>query len=131
VPPSKNFFDLLSLCLRSRCPVCGKGRLFVPYWKVNQIRDFFLPPLACNQCQFQYRREPGYYFGVLTPTLSILAVMSGIVCAGIAYFLFQIEIPDVVLLSLLGLCGGVFVFFRTAIAVFIAFDHAIDPPSVR
>jgi uncharacterized protein (DUF983 family) len=128
VTGQRNFIEHLSLCFRSLCPVCGKGNLFVPYLKVKQFRDLFLPPAFCAHCQFQFRREPGYYFGVLTPSLSVLSILAGMICGGFAYFILHLEIPDVVLASLYGLLAGVFVFFRMSIAFFIALDHSIDPP---
>jgi uncharacterized protein (DUF983 family) len=129
MPAEKSFLKILSLSLCSKCPVCERGRLFVPYLQAHRFRDYFLPLENCESCRFQFGREPGYYFGVLTPTLSILALGLGILFSGISYFLFHLDLVDVILIGALGLIMGLILFFRTAIAVFIAFDHAIDPPS--
>lgn len=124
-----NFIEYLSRCFRSFCPVCGKGKLFIPYGDVKEIRDLFLPPKYCDQCKFEFRREPGYYFGVLAPCLSVLSILFGIFIGLISFFIFHFEMIDVVWSCLFGLFLGVFIFFRTSIAIFIAIDHSIDPPS--
>ena len=84
----KSFLEILFLCLRSRCPVCGQGSLFTPITKIRTIRDLCLPPECCCHCQFLFRREPGYYFGVLTPVLPILSLLTGLIFVGV-YFFFR------------------------------------------
>jgi len=125
----RGFADLLSLCLCSRCPVCGTGRLFQSYLAVRRFRELFLPLEHCDYCSFCFAREPGYYFGVLTPTLSILALCLGAAFAGICYFLMRLELTSVLVSGVVGTLIGLVIFFRTSVAVFIAFDHTIDPPS--
>lgn len=126
---SKSFFQILSLCLRSICPVCGQGRLFVSIFKLRSVTDFFLPPHHCQSCGFQFRREAGYYFGVLTPLLPLFSLATGL-CFVLAYYLtVRPEDPYQLLLpGALGTACGFIFFFRSAIAIYISLDHAIDPP---
>lgn len=98
--------------------MCGQGRLF----------ELFLPPDRCEVCRFQFARQPGYYFGVLTPILPILSLMTGIFFAGVSYFGFHEAIDSVLVSGGVGIAVGFGAFFRTAIAIYIALDHAIDPP---
>jgi uncharacterized protein (DUF983 family) len=124
----KGFADLLFLCLRSRCPVCERGRLFTPLARCRSARALCLPPVRCEVCGFQFGREPGYYFGVLTPVLPILALGTGVFFAGVAFLLFHCDPADALLWGAAGLLFGLAFFMRAAIGVFVAIDHAIDPP---
>jgi len=128
----KPFLDILSLCLRSRCPVCGQGDLFTPITKIRSIVHLCVPPERCNHCSFQFSREPGYYFGVLTPLLPIFSLATGLVFIGIYYFaLHPEEASQLLLPGAIGTAIGFVLFFRPAIAIYISLDHAIDPPAKR
>lgn len=83
----------------------------------------------CDACSFRFGRQPGYYFGVVTPILPILALAAGAVVAGIAHFGFHQELETVLAWGGLGTAVGLLLFFRTAIAVYVALDHAVDPPA--
>jgi uncharacterized protein (DUF983 family) len=123
-----SFFAILSRCLRSRCPVCGRGRLFARIKQIKSVAEFFLPLQACDSCGFHFARQPGYYLGVITPLLPILALIAGVVFAGVAYFGFHQELEVVLGWGATGAGIGFLLFFRTAIAIYMALDHAIDPP---
>ena len=126
---AKSFLNILFLCLRSRCPICGVGELFTPILKVRSFGLLCMPPDRCNYCSFKFCREPGYYFGVLTPLLPIFALSTGLVFVVIYYLLshpdeaFQLLVPGA-----MGTAVGLLLFFRPAVAIFMSLDHAIDPP---
>lgn len=126
--PRSGFFDVLLLCLRSTCPVCAQGRLYKPFLRVRGSSDFFLPVERCAGCGFRFRREPGYYFGVVTPVLPILAVGNAI---GFALGAYLVRGPDrdaILSAASIGLLSGLILLFRSAVAIYIAIDHSIDPP---
>ncbi len=125
----KSFFEILSLCLRSTCPVCGSGPLFKAITKARKAREFFLPLKSCKHCGFLFGREPGYYFGVLTPLLPMMSLGVGLVFAGATYGLLETDLSGVLAGGAVGIVLGFFGFFRTSIAIYIALDHAIDPPA--
>lgn len=54
------------LCLR--CPVCGKGKLFATWWRMNE---------ECPRCGVRYSRESGFWLGSMdiNLTLSLLIVL--------------------------------------------------------
>lgn len=120
--------EVFSRCLRSRCPVCGRGRLFAEITHLPSVRYLFVPLERCDACAFRFGRQPGYYFGVVTPILPILALATGGVFAGVAYFGLEQDLQSVLAWGAAGIAAGFFLFFRTAIAVYVALDHAIDPP---
>lgn len=123
-----SFGEIFSLCLHSKCPVCGRGRLFSKMTSLRGARDLFLPLEHCEVCHFRFGRQPGYYLGVITPILPILALVTGAIFSGITYFGFHQEIETVLAWGAVGVGIGFAGFFRTAVAVYVAIDHAIDPP---
>ena len=127
----KTFFDILSLCLRSKCPVCSHGHLFAPLLRINSIPSFFYPRKKCDHCGFKFNREPGYYFGVIMPTLPILSLGVGLIFFGVSYFPLRSEIREALWAGVLGVFIGLVSFFRTAVAIYMSIDHALDPPSPR
>jgi hypothetical protein len=54
--------------------------------------------------------------------------MTGAIFAGVTYFGFHQELDIVLGWGGVGVGIGFLLFFRTAIAVYVALDHAIDPP---
>ncbi len=92
------------------------------------MRDVFFPLDSCSACRFRFAREPGYYSGVLMPVLPILALATGLFSAGIFYFFFQATVEELLRIGVAGTFTGLALFCRTAIAIFIALDHLIDPP---
>jgi hypothetical protein len=82
-------------------------------------------------CRFRFYREPGYYFGVVTPILPMLALGFAVVMAAIAYIGFHADLRSVIFVGGVSASIGLILFFRTAIAIYIAVDHAIDPPRRR
>jgi len=88
-----------------------------------------LPLDNCNVCGFKFARELGYYFGVVTPTLPILALGTALIFVISDYLIRHPEDPrDLIPMGLVGACAGLILFFRTSIAVYVAIDHSIDPP---
>ena len=125
----RDFFDILFLCLRSKCPICSKGSLFAPFFEINSLSEIFFPLKKCAQCQFIFKREPGYYSGALMPTLSILSAFTGLFFAGIYYLVYRPkEFNETIFAGIIGAFFGMILFMRTSIAIFISIDHAISPP---
>jgi len=125
------FFDRLALCLKSKCPVCAKGRLFNPLWKIQEFREIFVPVRECSVCKFHFERETGYYFGCVFPILPILSIFPAVVFAGISYFYFGMESDAVAASAVFGALFGFVFFFRLAIAIFISIDHSISTPDQK
>lgn len=127
----RSFFEIFWLCLRSRCPVCGNGRLFVPLMELSSPVDLWEPAKKCRICKFTYRREPGYFFGAVIPVLPILSIVAGLFSAGVYYlFLRPSEVDEVLPSGAAGMALGFILFYRVTIALYISFDHTIDPPFV-
>ncbi|MCW3101324.1 MAG: hypothetical protein JWL77_6942 [Chthonomonadaceae bacterium] len=123
-----SFFDRLSFCLRSKCPVCAKGRLFNPPWRIQEVRELFVPVRNCASCGFHFEREPGYYFGSVFPILPILSLFPAISFAALSYFALDMEADAVAGAAVFGALFGFVVFFRLSIAIYISIDHSISAP---
>jgi len=124
---NRSFFDLLFLCLQSKCPVCAEGKLFARFWSFKSDGPIFLPLEYCSVCGFKFNREPGYLSGCFFPILPIIALFVAALFAATAYFILKLDPDEIVVATLLGAVVGFIIFFRTAIAIFIAIDHAIHP----
>lgn len=125
----RDFFDILSLCFRSKCPICSKGRLFAPFFEINSLSEIFFPLKKCVLCQFIFKREPGYYSGALMPTLSILSAFTGLSFSAIYYLVYRPEeFNETILAGIIGALFGMILFMRASIMIFISIDHAISPP---
>lgn len=130
-PRDRSFPELLSLCLRSTCPVCARGRLFVSRARARSPREHFLPARRCDSCGFEFTREPGYFLGAITPVLQLLALGFAAAVGGLSYAFAGARLPEVLYVGAAAAALGLLVFSRTAVAVFIAIDHALDPPRRR
>jgi hypothetical protein len=95
---------------------------------VKKFRDLLLPAEECPNCLFRFGREPGYYFGVLTPILPLISLGLGAFCAAIAYLAASRDLLTVLVAGGLGTALGLPLFFRPSIAFYVALDHSIDPP---
>lgn len=124
-----SFGEILSRCLHSKCPVCGTGRLFAKLTRLGSLRDFFLPLEECEFCHFHFARQPGYYLGVVTPILPILALAVGAIFAVFAYLVFDLDLNTILSWGSVGLGIGFILLFRTAVAIYVSIDHAVDPPT--
>jgi uncharacterized protein (DUF983 family) len=47
--------------LRWKCPTCGEKPMFLPWYKVRSLHDWFSPLDGCPNCGYAYDREPGYF----------------------------------------------------------------------
>lgn len=101
----------------------------MPLRKIRSFAHLFIPPGHCGYCGFRFRRESGYYFGVLTPLLPIFALATGLVFIA-SYYLWArpVHALDLLWPGIVGTVVGFIVFLRPTLAIFISIDHAIDPP---
>ena len=110
-----------------RCPLCGTKPIFLPFWKVRRLRDWFSPLDGCPRCGYPYEREPGYYL------MAIWAINYGVGGAfGVAlYVIFEcfFNWPLEKLLAAVLIPVALFNFFfaRHSKSLFLALDLFCDP----
>ena len=124
-------FLYLRRALKLRCPVCGVSPLFAPWKSVRSLSGWLSPLEGCSRCRYRYDREPGYFL------LAIWAFNYGFVAAAaLAAYVLLTSFASLSLTALL-LCLLVPMPFvslavaRHAKALWIAFDHFIDPAKKR
>src|SRR6516164_6547220 len=64
----RRFLWMIGNALRWKCPTCGQRPLFIPWYRVRNLRDWFVPLDGCPACGYPFDREPGYFL------LSIFAI---------------------------------------------------------
>jgi uncharacterized protein (DUF983 family) len=72
--------------LHEKCPKCRQGYVFkqnVPLLKLPVMND------ECDQCNYRYDREPGYFLGALYISYG-LAVLQGV----LAFFILHYSFPS-------------------------------------
>jgi uncharacterized protein (DUF983 family) len=123
----KRFLWLMSNALRWKCPTCGERAMFVPWYEVRSLRDWFMPLDGCPRCGYPYEREPGYFL------LSIFAINYGVgALIGVIVYLildFGFHLPIWLVLTLTIIPIPIFNlwFARHSKALFLAFDLFFDP----
>lgn len=113
----KRFWPLVLRCLRLRCPICGNGRLFQGWLKMNDV---------CPKCGAAFEREAGFYLGSIYVNYGLTAL---VVAIGYPLLLFNEVLAERTLL-LLALAFSILFpiwFFRYARALWLGFDEYCDP----
>jgi hypothetical protein len=121
------FLWMMGNALRWKCPTCGERPLFVPWYNVRSLNDWFLPLDGCPKSGYPYEREPGYYL------LSIFAINYGVaaILGAMIYlvldFWVRLPIGITLLLTIIPIPLFNIWFARHAKALFLAFDLFCDP----
>jgi predicted RNA-binding Zn-ribbon protein involved in translation (DUF1610 family) len=121
------FLWMVGNALRWKCPTCGERAIFVPWYEVRSLEDWFMPLDGCPKCGYPYQREPGYFL------LSIFAINYGVgALLGVIIYLvldFWVRLPIGVTLLLTIIPIPLFNlwFARHSKTLFLAFDLFFDP----
>jgi uncharacterized protein (DUF983 family) len=124
---AKRLRRMMSNALRWKCPTCGVSPIFIPWYEVRSLRDWFMPLDGCPRCGYPFEREPGYFL------LSIFAINYGVgAFIGLAIYLVLdicLHLPIWLVLTLTIAPIPIFNlwFARHSKALFLAFDLFFDP----
>jgi uncharacterized protein (DUF983 family) len=82
----RDLWLLFSRALRLRCPVCGQGRMFHSWFKMNE---------ECARCGWRFEREEGYFTGAMAINLVVAEL---VLCAAAIWLIadgvpLQVSIP--------------------------------------
>jgi uncharacterized protein (DUF983 family) len=119
MPESPSKPGVWGAILRLRCPSCREGKLFRGMFAMNE---------RCPVCGRVFGRgEPGYFLGAMYFSYGLGIIVIGIF-TGLLYFVF----PSWRLWQLVTLAWVVFLplvpaVYRYSRAMWLHFDHAIDP----
>ena len=111
------FFSIFSRCVRLRCPICGKGRLYASLIRMNS---------ECSQCGYSFDRESGFYLGAIYFNYGLTAL---IVSITYPVLVFTGSAKPQVALAICMSFAVLFplFFFRYARSLWLGFDEFIDP----
>jgi hypothetical protein len=123
----RRFLWMMSNAWRLKCPTCGTKPLFVPWYQVRRLQDWFMPLDGCPRCGYPFEREPGYF---LLSTFAInygVGAMLGLLIYLVLDFATPMPIGWVIFLTVLPMPIFNLWFARHSKALFIAFDLFFDP----
>ena len=74
--------------LKCKCPNCKEGKMFS---KLGNLLLFRAPKMnaKCNQCNFKFEKEPGFFFGAMFVSYALVAaemIATMVLCKGIFDF---------------------------------------------
>ena len=103
-----------------RCPRCGAGRLF----QGLRMRE------ACDSCQLQFEREPGFYLGSIYFNYGLTSVLATV---GFLVIRFGLQRSNQTALTVTVAFAVLFplLLHRHARSFWLAFDELIDPQQER
>src|SRR3954451_7471178 len=111
------FFTLLGRALRLRCPLCGEGKLFRGWLRMNK---------ECPHCGLKFEREPGFFLGSIYINYGITAVIVTVSYVALLLVWRVLEKP-----LLVGAITFTVVFpillFPWARSIWLGFDQWHDP----
>ena len=111
------FWKLLSRSLRLRCPICGKGRLFRGFLKMNE---------PCPGCGIRFEREPGFFLGSIYINYGLTSLIVAIAYP-VCLFSGWLKERQLLLGSLAFMLIFPLLFFRHARSLWLGFDQFYDP----
>lgn len=82
--------SLIKLILKEKCPNCGITDV---YQKKKHLLELPIMNDRCDNCQYYFDREPGYFLGAMYISYG-LAVLQGIITFLILHFFFP-NIPTI------------------------------------
>jgi uncharacterized protein (DUF983 family) len=108
--------------LRSRCPRCLQGRVFVPGIPglVGAINE------ACQACGLRFLRESGYFLGAMYISYG-LGMLTILPSAVILAVVLEWPLAIVLTISLLQTVISVPLFLRYSRLIWLYMDQSIDP----
>ena len=112
----------LRALLRSRCPRCLQGRVFVPgiTGLVGAMNE------ACPVCGLRFLRESGYFLGAIYISYG-LGILTILPVAVIMAVLLEWPLAVVLTISLLQTVISVPLFMRFSRVIWLYMDQSIDP----
>lgn len=98
--------------VRLRCLLCGQGRLFASFWRLNP---------SCSACGLEFNRERGYFAGGME-----LHWLLSFVIPIVGYTIFRTSIPQIWLWMLFAAAFALG-FYRHSRSFWMCIDYWIDP----
>jgi uncharacterized protein (DUF983 family) len=121
------FLWMIGNALRWKCPTCGERAIFVPWYKVRSLEDWFMPLDGCPKCGYPYEREPGYFLLSIFAINYGVAALLGVIIYLVLDFWVRLPIGVTLLLTIIPIPLFNLWFARHSKTLFLAFDLFFDP----
>lgn len=112
---------------RLRCPECGESRIFNPLSRVRRWRDWAEPVAGCSQCGIKYEREPGYFLPAIWVVHVFTVFIFGIAMGLTIDAAWHPPLGKLMTMVCVPMVAFAVLFVRHAKAIYLAFDHLIEP----
>jgi len=121
----KRFWLILKRSLRLRCPRCGKGKIFLRWFKSYE---------RCSVCGLVFEREEGFYTGAVAINLIVSELLTTAVV--IPFAVWAALNPGVPFIPLVIALVPIpiilpFIFFRHTKALWIGMAYWLNPPELE
>jgi predicted RNA-binding Zn-ribbon protein involved in translation (DUF1610 family) len=121
------FLWMIGNALRWKCPTCGERAIFVPWYKVRSLENWFMPLDGCPKCGYPYEREPGYFLLSIFAINYGVAALLGVIIYLVLDFWVRLPIGVTLLLTIIPIPLFNLWFARHSKTLFLAFDLFFDP----
>jgi len=118
-------FFLRAMALK--CPECGSKPLFIPWYRVRSLHDWFTPLDGCPRCGYAYERETGYFLLAIWGINYGVGSLMGIVLYLIMELYFHFSLRTMLISVITPIVLFNIFFARHAKSLFLAIDHFLDP----
>jgi len=113
--------------LRLRCPECGVSPIFQPLTRTRSWRDWSTPLSGCPRCDYAYEREPGYFLPAIWVVHVFTVFGFGLALGLVLDAWMRVPLGLLVVTVCVPMLIFALAFVRHAKAIYLAFDHWIDP----
>lgn len=130
MPHKHNLSTALTFLFRAlllRCPACGTKPLYVRWFRVRRLSDWFSPLDGCSRCGYPYEREPGYFLMAIWAVNYTFSAIVGLVLYGSMEYFFDLPIWTLMVAVLAPVLIFSVGFARHSKAIWLATDLFFDP----
>lgn len=101
--------------------------MFVPWYRVRSLRDWFTPLDGCPRCGYPFEREPGYFLISIWALNYGVASFIGLALYGLLEWLFDLPVMTLIAAVIVPTFLFSLFFARHSKSLFLAADLFFDP----
>jgi uncharacterized protein (DUF983 family) len=123
----QTFLKYLGRGMKLRCPSCGQKPMFIRWWQVRSLKNWFTPLDGCPVCGYPFERETGYFLMAIWAVSYGFGSVLGVIIYGVLELLYDLPIGTLLTAVLVPVVLFNVLFARHAKALFLAVDLFFDP----
>lgn len=101
--------------------------MFIPWYRVRRLRDWFTPLDGCPRCGYPYEREPGYFLMSIWALNYGVGSVVGLILYGTLEWFFDLPVWTLIIAVLSPTLIFSLFFARHSKSLFLAADLFFDP----